>query len=210
MDSSPYTTLLFGYLLYDLAGLRVVAFACDVGLRQNADEPTILLDYRQAADLVLRHQAQRLVEVLLRIDRHEVGGCNLADLRRPRVLAFGNDADRYVAVSDHASQTSALGHRNNACVRLLHDPSGFDHRAVRLDCRRVGGHDVTDVLTHTSSLLPTPRHFPVQRAPKRENCKTCRRIRTVSVHLHCRCRRRTKTRRGASRYSRSAATSCSR
>src|ERR671939_554647 len=112
MDSSPYTTLLFGYLLNDLAGLRVVALPCDVGLRQNADEPTVFLDHRQAADLVLRHQAERFVEILLRIDRHEVGRSDLADARRCRVLAFGNDADRYVAVGDHSSQTSALGHRN--------------------------------------------------------------------------------------------------
>jgi predicted nucleic acid-binding protein len=34
-----------------------------VGLRDNADEPPVLLDDRQAPDLVLRHEPQRLVDV---------------------------------------------------------------------------------------------------------------------------------------------------
>src|ERR671936_730423 len=160
MDSSPYTTLLLGDLLYDLAGLHVVALTGDVCLRQDSDEPTTFLNHRQATDFVLRHQTQRLVEILLRIDRHEVPRRDLADLGRSRVLAFGNDTDCDVAVSDHAGQTSAFRHRNNTCVRFLHDPRRFDHRAVRLHRRRVRGHDITDVLTHTSSLPPYSATLP--------------------------------------------------
>ena len=47
--------------------------ARDVGLRDDADEPAVLLDDREATHLVLRHQPQRLVEVLLRLDRDEFG-----------------------------------------------------------------------------------------------------------------------------------------
>jgi hypothetical protein len=56
--------------VYDLADLRVVPSAGDVGVRRSTCE---------------------------------------------RVLALGSDAERYVAVGDHASQTSVLCHRDNPC-----------------------------------------------------------------------------------------------
>src|SRR5437588_413336 len=67
-----HTTLLVGDFLYDLAGLRVVSFAGDVSLGHKPHESTVFLDHRQSTNLVLCHQAQRFVEVLLGIDRHEV------------------------------------------------------------------------------------------------------------------------------------------
>ena len=54
----------------------------DVGLGQDADETAVVLDDRQPANLVLRHQAQRFVQALLRIDRDDVGRGDVADRRR--------------------------------------------------------------------------------------------------------------------------------
>jgi hypothetical protein len=33
-------------------------------------------------------------------------------------------------------------------------------------------HEVTDLLTHTSSLFPTPRQFPVHDTSKRHSCRS--------------------------------------
>ena len=86
----------------------------DVGLRDDADELAVLLDDRQAANLVLRHQPQRLVEILIRIDRHEPRRRDLAHGRRLRILALRDDADRDVAVGERADQLLPLDDRREA------------------------------------------------------------------------------------------------
>src|SRR5437868_13099278 len=71
---------LLGNLFDELAGLGVVGATRDVRLGDYADEPAVVLDHRQATNLTLRHQPERLVEILLRIHGHEVGR---SDLRHP-------------------------------------------------------------------------------------------------------------------------------
>src|SRR5919108_1085654 len=66
-------------VLDELAGLLVLGLARDVRLRDNADEPAVVLYHRQAPDLVARHEAKRLVQVLLGIDRDQILRGDLAD-----------------------------------------------------------------------------------------------------------------------------------
>ena len=54
---------------------RAISYAID----RKAIVKSVLFDHGQATNLVLRHQAQRFVEVLLRVDRDEVRRSNLAD-----------------------------------------------------------------------------------------------------------------------------------
>ena len=68
--------------------------------------------------------------------------------RRRNVADLGNGTCRCVAVGHHLGQKSVLVHRNNTCVLCFTT-------------------DVTDLLTHTSSLFPAPRQFPVQETTKR-------------------------------------------
>src|SRR5687767_1928411 len=75
-------------LLDGLAGLVVVPLKGHVRLRHDADELAVLLDDRKAANLVLPHQPQRLVERLLRVDGDEVGRGDVPDRRPLRVLAL--------------------------------------------------------------------------------------------------------------------------
>jgi hypothetical protein len=66
--------------LNQLARRRIVAFTRYVCLRDDADESTIFFDHRQTANLMLRHHSQRLVKILLRVDRDEFLGRNLEDV----------------------------------------------------------------------------------------------------------------------------------
>src|SRR5581483_8788129 len=76
-------------VLHDLAGAVGVGVLGDVRLGDDAHEPAVLLGDRQPPHLVLGHQPQSLVEILLRVDRDEVLRRGLVDLRGLRVLAVG-------------------------------------------------------------------------------------------------------------------------
>src|SRR5438034_5310137 len=79
-------------LLDQLAGLLRPRFLGDVGLGENADHTAVLLDDRQPPDLMRRHQPQRLVEVLLRVDGDRRRRRDLTRADGLRVLALGDDA----------------------------------------------------------------------------------------------------------------------
>jgi hypothetical protein len=72
ITSSNMCLLLLRDLLDNLACLCVLALAGDVGLSQDSDQTPVLLCDRQPANLVLSHQAHRFIQVLFRIDGHEV------------------------------------------------------------------------------------------------------------------------------------------
>ena len=74
---------------------RSSAMPRDVGLGDDAHRLAVLLDHRQPPHLVLRHQAKRLVERLLRVDGDEIARGDVADGRR-HVLPLG---DRSIAMS---------------------------------------------------------------------------------------------------------------
>src|SRR5262249_56179451 len=77
------------WLLREVAG--------QVSLADYADYP-LIVDYRQAADLVLRHQLQDLVGVRCRVDRDGFGPGELADGHGARVDATCYAFDDDVAV----------------------------------------------------------------------------------------------------------------
>src|SRR4051794_15891887 len=114
---------------------------------EDANE-TALLDHRQAPELVARHQPQRFVEVLLRIDRDEVGGGDLARGHGLRVLALGHDADDDVAVGERPNKALALDDRGQTDVLLLHHLRGVGDRLLGVDRTRVRAHYVSDALAH--------------------------------------------------------------
>src|SRR5687768_18142489 len=88
---------------------------------------TTLFRSRQAPHLVLGHQSQALVEILLRIDGDEVARGDLADRRALRVTPLRDRADGDVAVCDRAPKlvarseehTSELQSRLHLVCRLL-------------------------------------------------------------------------------------------
>jgi hypothetical protein len=70
--SSNICLLLLRDLLDDVACLCVFALTGDIGLGQDSNQLSVFLRDGQPADLVLRHQAQRFIQVLLRIDGHQI------------------------------------------------------------------------------------------------------------------------------------------
>jgi hypothetical protein len=72
ITSSNMCLLLLRDLLDNLACLCVLALAGDVGLGQDSDQTPVFLCDGQPANLVLSHQAHRFIQVLFRIDGHEV------------------------------------------------------------------------------------------------------------------------------------------
>jgi hypothetical protein len=72
ITSSNMCLLLLRDLLDNLACLRVFALTGNIGLGQDSDQTPVFLCDRQPANLVLSHQAHRFIQVLFRIDGHEV------------------------------------------------------------------------------------------------------------------------------------------
>jgi hypothetical protein len=126
--SSNIDVLLVRDLLDHLAGLRVVTLLGDVGLGQDSNQTPVFLYDGKAPDLVLRHQPKRLVEVLLRVDRDELLGGDLAHGDRLNVLALRDDADCDVTIRHDADEPVAFGDRYRTDVFGLHQPRGFDDR----------------------------------------------------------------------------------
>src|SRR5207247_999141 len=131
-------------LLDDLAGLLRAGVLGDVRLREDADEPAVLLHDGQAPHLVARHQSQGLVEVLVGVDGDEVRRRDVADRRRMRILALGHDLDRDVAVGDDARHPVAVDDRHDPGVLGLHQLGGVDDGRRARERLRVRRHGVPD------------------------------------------------------------------
>src|SRR5919198_4442640 len=163
---------LLGDLFDEPARLRLVAGAGNIRLRDDADEAAVLLDDRQAPHLVLRHQPERLVQILLRIHDHEARRGDLLHLRRLRVLAFGDDADGDVTVGDRADEAIALDDRGETDVLVAHHLRRVGDGLVRVDRTRIRGHELTNGFRHrcSSRFMPLNHYgYPTAEPPKREN-----------------------------------------
>jgi hypothetical protein len=152
--SSNICLLLLRDFLDDLACLCVLALSGDIGLGQDSNEAPVFLRDGQPADLVLRHQAQRFIQVLFRIDGHEIARGDLTRSCRLRILRLRNDADHDVAIRHHPDELIAVDDRNRSDVFGFHQARCFGDRRGRLDAAGVTRHYVTDVLCHRSSSLP--------------------------------------------------------
>jgi hypothetical protein len=99
---------------------------CNVGLRDDSDELSVLFHDRQTTNLMLRHQAQRLVDILVGIYRHELARCDVGHPRLLRRLAFGDEPDRDVTVSDGADEMVGFHDRNEPDILVPHHSRGVD------------------------------------------------------------------------------------
>jgi hypothetical protein len=130
-----------------------------VRLGEDADELPVLLGHGQPPDLVLRHQPSGLLEALLWIDRDDVLRGDLAD-GGLGALAFGEDANREIAVGDDADEAVALDDRQRADVLGLHRAGGVCGGRVGIDRRRVRRHRLANGLVHAVPLPSLGRGYP--------------------------------------------------
>ena len=109
----------------------------------DAHEPAVFFDHRQLPHLVLGHQPQSFVEVLLWIDHHQLCGGDLAHARRAWVLALGDNADRDVTVGQRRKLAVAF---NELCEADILAPiiSALLNRLVGIDAARICGHELTN------------------------------------------------------------------
>src|SRR5262245_48318530 len=92
-----------------------------IGQRQDANQPLVAVEHRQAADLLLAHVLLDHRGVLVLEAVFDVAGHDLADRRAP-ALALGDGPHGNVAVADHADQAVAVLDRQDADVDCQHDP----------------------------------------------------------------------------------------
>jgi predicted DNA-binding protein (MmcQ/YjbR family) len=102
--------------------------------------------------LVLGHDSQRFIELLLRIDRDNLLGSNLANRYLIGISPLCDDPNCDIAVGQHPDQLVALDNRCEADVLVPHHLRRVRNGLAGVDAARIGGHDVFDALTHHSSL----------------------------------------------------------
>src|SRR5205814_6640061 len=73
------SALLLGDFLYQLTRSIVVTLPGNIRLRDDTDEPAVFFDHGKTAHLMLGHDSQRFIEILLRIDRDNLLGRNFAN-----------------------------------------------------------------------------------------------------------------------------------
>jgi len=140
-----------GDFLYKLACSNVVSCSRNICLRHDTDQPTVFLDHRKPAYLMLGHHSQRPVQILLWTDGDELRRRHVANLHLIGVSPLRCDPRRDVAVGQHPDQPVALDNRREADILLPHHLRGVRNGFLCVDGERIGGHDVSDVLRHLSS-----------------------------------------------------------
>jgi predicted DNA-binding protein (MmcQ/YjbR family) len=141
-----------GDFLYQFTRLLVVTLACDISLRDDTDEPAVFFDYGKTAHLMLGHDSQRLMELLLRIDRDNLLGSDFANRHLIGIFPFSDDPNCDIPVRQHPDQLVALDNRSETDALVPHHLRRVRNRFVGVDGARIGGHDVFNALTHHSSL----------------------------------------------------------
>jgi hypothetical protein len=108
----------------------------------------------QAADLVLAHVLDHMVDILVLEAIFHVLGHDLADLR-VRALARRQAAHDDVAVGDHADDAIMIADRQVTDVAFRHDLRDFADGLARAGQDHVAAHDVLDLHDDTSSSTGT-------------------------------------------------------
>ena len=139
------TSCTFRNLLDDLRDALLVEVSCEVGLGNDADEPSVFLDDGQPPNVMLPDQTQRLVKVLLRVDRDQVRRGDLFDLRDLRIATLGDDANRDVAVGDHADEPVTVDDRGDPAVLASHQLRRLHDRVACLDGPGKHRHQLPDL-----------------------------------------------------------------
>jgi predicted DNA-binding protein (MmcQ/YjbR family) len=141
-----------GDFLDQLAGLTVVTRAGDIRLRDDTDEPAVLFDHGKTAHLVLGHDSQRFIEILLRIDRDNVLRSNFSNGRLIGISPLCDDPNCDIAVGQHPDQFVAVDNRCKSDILVPHHLRRVRNGFAGVDSARIGGHEVFDALSHHSSL----------------------------------------------------------
>ena len=102
----------------------------------TADEPVVLVDDREAAHLVARHELQGVREVLVRANRDEIPARDLAHRHSLRVFAVRDRPDHDVAIRDDAGQRLAVEDRERADVLARHQLRSLRDRGLRRHAAR--------------------------------------------------------------------------
>src|SRR5690349_8984179 len=89
----------------------VVRLSNKVTKTDNSAQPLVLIDHWQAADLSLTHPHSDLFDILIDACADDIVGHELAN-RRVGPVAFGDSANRDIAVCNHSDQPIAIDHRN--------------------------------------------------------------------------------------------------
>jgi predicted DNA-binding protein (MmcQ/YjbR family) len=142
-----------GDFLYQLTRLRVVTLPGYIRLRDDSDEPAVFFDHGKTAHLVLGHDSQRFIELLLRIDRDDLLGGNLANGHLIGISPLCDDPNCDIAVGQHPDQFVAFDNRREADILVPHHLGRVRNGFAGVDSAGIRGHDVFDALTHHSSLV---------------------------------------------------------
>ena len=126
------------------AGRIALAVRRQIAERDDADEMLVTVDHRQAANLMIAHQLDDVVDVIVveappHIVRHDV-----LHARGVGREAGGRGPDGDVAVGHHAAQTSSVTDGKRADIHLVHETRRLLDRPVRTDHAHVAGHDLCD------------------------------------------------------------------
>jgi predicted DNA-binding protein (MmcQ/YjbR family) len=141
-----------GDFLYQFTRLLVVTLPRDIRLRDDTDESAVFFDYWKTAHLVLGHDSQRLMEILLRIDRDNLLGSDFMNCHLIGISSLCDDPNCNIPVRQHPDQLVALDNRSEADVLVPHHLRRVRNRFAGVDGARIGGHDVFNALAHHSSL----------------------------------------------------------
>jgi predicted DNA-binding protein (MmcQ/YjbR family) len=102
--------------------------------------------------LVLGHDSQCFIEILLRIDRDNLFGSNFSYRHLIGTSPLCNDPNSDIAVGQHPDQFVGLDNRRQANVLVPQHLRRVRNGFAGVDRARIGGHDVSDALTHHSSF----------------------------------------------------------
>src|SRR5215831_2966162 len=118
----------------------------------DADEPAVFLDHGKTTHLMLGHDSQRLIAILLRIDRDYLPGRDVTNRHLFGTSALCDNPNCDIAVGQHPDQFVVFDNRREADILVPHHLRGVRNGLAGVDGAKLRGHDVFDALTHHSSL----------------------------------------------------------
>src|ERR671922_1408098 len=160
----------------ELARFLLLCMDRDVGLRNHADEALVLAGHGQTPDLMLRHEVERVGEIVIRVDGDELARRDLGRRHPAGVFALGDRAHDDVSIGDDPHESIAVHDRNGSDVLGLHHFCDLIQRRLRGHrtwprrhyIPHLGAHSapfgVSSVLPGIASLKPRAREdarFPL-------------------------------------------------
>ena len=110
-DSDPRACRYLRDFLDHLADSLLLSAHRDVGLRENPDQPVVLINDGKPPHLIGRHQLQRVREIVVCTNRDGIVSRDFAYRHALRVLLRCDRSDDDVSVCDDAGQRVAIENR---------------------------------------------------------------------------------------------------